>query len=52
MPPKRKKSTAPAWRQRLLNIGAKLGIAAFLFFLIKGLIWLVIGGIVVWGFWG
>jgi len=36
-------------RQRWLR---HLGIGAFLFFLVKGIAWLVVAGLAVWGFWG
>lgn len=36
------------WRKRLRN----MGILAFMFFFIKGLAWLVVAGLAVWGFWG
>jgi len=29
-----------------------LGIGAFLFFFLKGIGWLVVAGLAVWGFWG
>jgi hypothetical protein len=39
-------------RKPYLMLWRKVGIAAFLFFLIKGIIWLIIGGVAIWGFWG
>ena len=38
-----------AWRCPLPKWGRRLGAAAFLFFLIKGLLWLIIPGLVVMG---
>ena len=34
---------------RFAKFGKYAGIAAFMFFLIKGLAWLVIGGLALWG---
>lgn len=39
-----KKKTSSAWL-------AKFGIAGFLFFFIKGLLWLIIPLLAVWGWW-
>ena len=41
-------AAAGTWKRRFRN----MGILAFLFFFIKGLVWLAIGGLAVWGFWG
>ncbi|MCE2517859.1 MAG: hypothetical protein J4F41_08530 [Alphaproteobacteria bacterium] len=39
---------AGKWKRRFRN----MGILAFMFFFIKGLVWLAIGGLAIWGFWG
>jgi hypothetical protein len=41
---------APGRRSRLRRLAARFGIAGFLFFLIKGLLWLLIPLLV--AFWG
>ncbi|XDZ64629.1 hypothetical protein AB8880_06730 [Alphaproteobacteria bacterium LSUCC0684] len=43
------KDTAGPSRKRWLK---HLGVGAFLFFLFKGIAWLVVAGLAVWGFWG
>jgi len=34
---------------RFARFGKYAGIAAFMFFFIKGMVWLVIGGLALWG---
>ncbi len=41
--------TADKASSRFAKFGKYAGIAAFMFFLIKGLAWLVIGGLALWG---
>jgi hypothetical protein len=37
-------------RGRFARWGKYASIAAFMFFLIKGLVWLAVGGLALWGF--
>jgi len=50
---KTKTQTAPqesaSKSSRFARFGKYAGIAAFMFFLIKGIVWLIIGGLALWG---